>query len=89
MIQFNRVPKYTASNGEQFDSLAEAQQHELVELLNPDASALASVTEIANVLIANADKVVSILKQTPRVRASAKRNGGRKQRRTVTVEAKP
>lgn len=88
MIQ--KTQAFKTSDGQAFEKISEAQQHELVLLLNPDTSALEHMNEIAVVLLANADKVVDILTTKPNSIAKARSvNGGRKPRRAVTVEAKP
>lgn len=84
MIEFTKA--FKTSDGETFATIELAQRHEL-DLLIGDKVPDASVDEMINVLMANAEKVVDILTTKPNSRPKARKAHGGTKPRKATVDA--
>jgi hypothetical protein len=90
MITFQKA---FISNGKCFQTLKEAQQSEIKDILTPSLNGVATddtASYVAGVLVEQKDKIVSVLSMGPGSRPRARAiNGGRKVRKKAEVDGKP
>lgn len=82
MIEKITSPTFKTSDGEKFDKLSDAQQHELELIFPPLGDGGYAPHQIAILILQKAESVIDILSTTPRSKPKARKiNGGTKTRK--------
>jgi hypothetical protein len=68
-----KAAAYKTSDGQTHPTLEDAQKHELAALIRPLAGSMTPTADVVNLILANADEVIAILKLKPRKKREAKK----------------